>query len=163
MKGLLCEICLKGEVLCKECSKKNLSRDALEILRYLHSLSKKASSLEQVEIEDIITSENSVIIVAKEGDAKKIVGRKGNIVKKLSSITTKEVRVIERSGNFEKIAENLILPAKIKRINTLFLPSKEIKRVFISNESKILMPYAEKEFKDIMRKASGKEVEIIYE
>jgi transcription antitermination factor NusA-like protein len=163
MKSPICNVCLAKEVLCKKCLSKNLSKEALEILRFLYALSKRAKSLENIEILDVMNYGDSIILVAGKGDGKKIVGRKGNIVKKLSSIIAKEVRVIEKSHDFEKMAENLLLPARISRINTLFLPEREVKKIFIPAESKPLMPYSEKEFKEIVKKTLEKDVEIIYE
>lgn len=167
MKTPICGVCLKSEILCNGCQRKidtgELPVEAVEVSRMLYELSKSITSLENVEIKDMIGNEDVFIIITKEGDAPKVVGRNGKIVKKIANIVDKPVRVLGDSDSIEDVSRNLIAPLDIESINTVFTPEGETKKVIVDKEKKNRVPISKSLFKEVVKDLTNVEVELSFE
>ena len=88
METSICGVCLSSDMLCSECQTKldqgNITEKDVAVSRFLMILSDKVKSLSDIKIIKIIDSE-CLIIVSKIGDAAKLVGKNGFVVKALAS------------------------------------------------------------------------------
>lgn len=146
MKVLLCEVCLKSSTLCKTCKEKvkneNFSKGEIDVFRSFYRLSKKLKLLEEVEIKRIF-GKDKLIIVTGKGDAPKLIGKKGKIVKKISSFLKKNIRVIEENSDIKSFVQDMIYPIPVLGVNIVYgknkkyvvrIPKEEEPNLFVSPE-----------------------------
>jgi len=160
-------MCMKSDFLCSGCSQKliegDLSETAIDVSRTLFKLSEKVPSLQTATIHQVITTADSLVILTGEGDGPKVVGKSGKIVKMLAEKTSKSVRVIENSNNFEEIIRGLIFPVQVQGINTLFSAGGEKKKVVISLKDKGRIPFNDLSFRNVVQKLTNREAVLCFE
>jgi len=166
MKAAICEVCLDNDMLCEGCSKKleegEISERAVEISRYLYSLTDDYDYLDDVEVNEIYVGEDVIIIVASEDDVGKVVGKGGEVVKDLASEFQRAIRVVEKDGDIEKFARNLLPDVKVYSVNRVFSPDEDYYRVIVDPEDKKRIMLKEKEFSDIMERIVGVKAKIAF-
>ncbi|HIQ49728.1 MAG TPA: hypothetical protein EYH56_00880 [Nanoarchaeota archaeon] len=127
----ICEICLKSEVFCPVCEEKlrkgKLEKIDIEVAKFLESLKEKFKVLKDAQIYKVVKTNENIIIIARKGDASKIIGRNGTIAKLLSKEFKQPVKVIEFSEDLKEFLNNLVFPASIEGINILYKRDGEIK------------------------------------
>ena len=137
MHSAICGACLKSDILCSSCQKKiddkSISAIEFEVARFLSSLEGKIKSLESAKIIKVVDC-TALIIVAAKGDAAKIVGKQGSVVKMLARRFGKPVRIVE-AGNISDFINNLIIPASAK-VNTAYVNGKECYRIKVLGHTK---------------------------
>lgn len=141
MKTPLCERCLESEKLCADCKKKLedglISETEIKVSRFLYNLSKEHPSLRDIVIKKTFTDEDEVVILVRKGDASKVIGRGGDVAKKISKeLRKKNIKVIEEEKDFKQFVQSIISPARLKGINILYLPTKELYRVRINKSDR---------------------------
>lgn len=160
MKTPICNVCLKSDILCNGCQRKlkdgSLTQTGVEVLRFLYELSDSISNLEDVEIEQIITDPNVILILTAEGDAPKVVGNRGRVVKKIAEKFERPVRIIEDTTPRE-IAEGILSPVEVKGVNTVYKKEGEAKKVVIDEDDLRRVPFSQERFKELTKELAGKE------
>ncbi|MFB6217210.1 MAG: KH domain-containing protein, partial [Candidatus Aenigmatarchaeota archaeon] len=107
----VCEVCIEEGTLCNSCREGlevDMEEDALEVSEFLESLKEEHSYLEDVEVKRIYTCGKVLVIVAPAEDVGKVVGRGGEIVKKLADEWDRSIRVVEYSEDPKKFARDLL-------------------------------------------------------
>ena len=164
MKAPICDVCLTSDILCKvdeeKLKKGIITASDVEISRSIYELSKHVKPLKDIEIKKIIKAKNLIVIICAEGDASKIIGKSGVIVKKLSKHLGKPVRVIEEARDIKDFIYKLFAPIPVLGVNILYTPEKEIYRVKIGKKKS---PISNETFKEIMKELYDIEAEIISE
>ena len=167
MKAPICEICLKNDILCSGCNAKleegKITPVDVEVSRKLVKLEEKIPSLKSVELKKVIETRNSYILVVKKGDAPKIIGKRGSVIKKISEVLGKDTRVIEETKNLEELLQNLVKPANIKGINILYTPEGEIYRVRIPATYRRLIHLSKNDIEVVATLATSRKVEVVFE
>ncbi len=163
MKAPICNVCLSSDILCKVDKEKLetgiISESDVEISRKIYRLSKTLRPLRNITIKKIVETENFIIIICKIGDVAKIVGRSGVIVKKLSRVLKKNVKVVEEAKNMKDFIQKLLFPIPIIGTSILYTPEKELYRVRIPSSRIPLMPL--NEIITAVKVVYGNEIEII--
>src|SRR6056297_525747 len=99
MKIPICGVCLKSEILCNGCQRRidsgEVPEEAVDVLRMLYDLSDSIPSLKDVNIKKVMSNDDVFIMITEEGDAPKLVGRRGKIVKKIADMVDKPVRILD--------------------------------------------------------------------
>jgi transcription antitermination factor NusA-like protein len=166
MQSPICEVCLKSDFLCSACQEKlnsgKISQIDIEISRYLYDLSEKMRSIRDVKILKIIDC-GTLIILTGRGDAAKLVGRDGVIVKKIAKDFKKSIRILEEAPSFENFVENLIFPASISGINTLFKENEEVYRIRIPSTQRNQILVTPEGFSKIIFNFYNLKAEIVFE
>lgn len=138
MKAPICNVCLKSDVLCSQCSEKleegEISELDIEVSRKLKELSNQHGSLKDATIEGTYEAENVVVIITGPGDGAKVVGRSGEIVKEVADEIGKPIRVVEDSESDREVINGLLSPGEIKSINTVFKPDGQGKKIVVDEE-----------------------------
>ena len=105
MQTTICEVCLKSKILCNACqdklSKGIITKGEIEISKYIFKLSEKMRSIRNVKIIKIINSD-VLIIVTGRGDAARLVGKGGSVVKLIAKKFRKSIRILEEASNFKE-------------------------------------------------------------
>ncbi|MFB6158591.1 MAG: hypothetical protein ABEJ95_02910 [Candidatus Nanohalobium sp.] len=155
MKAPICNVCLKSDVLCSNCEEKKekgeINELEIKISRKLKELSEEYGSLRDSEILNIYDTENVVVIVTAEGDGAKVVGRSGEIVKKVAEEIDKSIRVVEKSDSDREVIKGLLSPAEIESVNTVFSPEGEHKKVVVDEEYEGKINMSVEELEDIIK------------
>ncbi len=165
MKTPICEICLHSDTLCPECKEKvnsgKVTACDIRIARNLFSISREVKDLDNVEIIKCMESPNLIVVICKEGDAGKIVGSNGIIVKKLASILQKQIRVVEEPKDKEDMIKKLLHPVPILGINVLYTPHGEMLKVIIPKNKR--SPVPDERMSDIMKKIYDQDMVVVPE
>jgi transcription antitermination factor NusA-like protein len=167
MKTPICNVCLKSDVLCSNCEEKKENGDIneleIKISRELKDLSDEYGSLRDSEILNIYDTSNVVVIETAEGDGAKVVGRSGEIVKKVASEIEKSIRVVEKSENDKDVIKGLLSPAEIESVNTVFAPEGEHKKVVVDEEYEGKINMSTEELEEIIEKITGTYYQLSFE
>ena len=166
MQTPICEVCLKSNILCSACQSKldkgSISSDEIEVARYIYNLSDKMKSIRDVKIMSII-NRDALIIITGRGDAPKLVGKAGAVVKKIANKFKKSVRILEEVSNLEEFVEELIFPAPVNGINTLYRNNEEIIRIRIPAVQKNHLLIKPECFSEIISNFYNKKAELVFE
>ncbi|HDI07197.1 MAG TPA: hypothetical protein ENF76_02405 [Candidatus Bathyarchaeota archaeon] len=126
MKTALCKFCLQSGILCKKCESKvksgEITQTDLKIARILLSLEKNFPSLQDVYFHKAVEADGTLAIIVGQGDASRLLGYGGKIIKTLMEKTGRTVRVIEYGTSDRKFLEDLFVPLSVVTINTIWLP-----------------------------------------
>lgn len=167
MKAPICNVCLKSDVLCSQCEEKlkdgDISELEIKISRILKELSNEYGSLRDSEIEHVYDTENVLVIVTAEGDGAKVVGKKGEIVKKIAEKVDKSIRVVERTEKDRDAIQGLLSPAEIKSINTVFKPEGESKKVVVDESYEDKISLSKDELEILIEKITDTPYELSFE
>jgi len=167
MKAPICNVCLKSDVLCSKCEEKlengEITDLDIKVSRVLKELSNEHGSLRDSEIVKAYDTENVVVIVTGPDDGAKVVGRKGEIVKKVADEVGKPIRVVEKAENDRDVINGLLSPGEIQSINTVFKPEGESQKIVVDEgfEDKINMTREDLEM--IIQEITGEEYELAFE
>ena len=166
MQAPICEVCLKSNILCSGCQDKlntgKISQKDIEISRYLYDLSERMRSIRDIKILKVVDC-GTLIIITDVGDAAKLVGRDGVIVKKIAKEFKKSIRILEEAPTFKGFVENLLSPAPISGINTLYKEDKEVYRVKIPSIQKNNVIISPEIFSQIISNFYNLKAEIVFE
>lgn len=167
MKAPICNVCLKSDVLCSGCEEKleegEISDIEIKVSRILQDLSNEHASLRDSEILKIFDMENVVVIITADGDGAKVVGRSGEIVKKVAERIDKSIRVVEKSGEDLETIKGLLSPAEVESVNTVFSPDGQSKKIVVNEEFEGKINLSIEEFEDIIDAVTGEEYQLSFE
>jgi len=166
MQTPLCGICLKSDILCSGCQEKVdsgiIAKDEVEVLKYIYKLSEKMKSIRDVKIMKVSNS-NALIIITGRGDAAKLVGKSGAVVKKIAQKFKRPIRVLEEVSNLKDFVEDLIFPTTINGINTLYRGNEEIIRIRIPDVHRNHLLINQESFSRIVSDFYNKKAELVFE
>lgn len=161
----ICDKCMESEGLCTYCKKRvdegKITACDIRVSRNIHQISKEMPDLKDVEIIKSIESPELIVIICKKGDAGKIVGSNGIIVKKLSKILQKSIRVVEEPEGKNDFIEKLLHPVPILGINILYTPHGEMIKAVIPKGRRPQVP--DEHISDIMKKMYDQDLVIVNE
>lgn len=167
MKAPICNVCLKSDVLCSGCEEKlengEISEIEIEVSRVLQDLSNEYASLRDSEILNVFDAEKVVVIVTAEGDGAKVVGRSGEIVKKVAEELDKSIRVVEKSNDDIETIKGLLSPAEVESINTVFSPEGQTKKIVVSEDYEGKINLSIEEFEEIIAEITEEEYLLSFE
>lgn len=166
MQAPICEVCLKSDILCSGCQERlsagKISQDDIKIARYLYALSDKMRSIKDIKISRVVDC-GTLVIITGRGDAPKLVGRKGVVVKKIAKDFKKSIRILEEAPSFKDFAEEIISPASVSGINTLFRDNKEVYKIRVPANQRSQVFITPENFSQLMSNFYNLKVEIVFE
>jgi transcription antitermination factor NusA-like protein len=156
MKTELCSFCLKSGMLCQKCSAKVKAGEItdldLKIARHLLLMEEKYPSLQNVCFHKAVDANRTIALIVGHGDVARLLGYGGKIVKTLSEVTGKSVRVLENGADDRKFLEDLFTPLSILTINTIWLPDGTTEtRVILRRKRGSQLPFDLAAIKEIAR------------
>ncbi len=136
VKTPFCNFCLQTGMLCSLCQSKiergELSKLDEKTAKDLLELENEYPSLKDIEFIKGVEVGPLIVILVGIGDLPKLIGGKGKIVRALGKKLGKKVRVAEATSQTKKLIEDLLTPATVLGVNTIFLPDGEmVKKVRI--------------------------------
>jgi len=168
METPLCSDCLEtDDELCEQCSQKlddgEIEQVTVDLVRMLHDLSTDIPTLEDIEVQDVRTATDAVVVITGKGDGPKVVGKNGEVVKQLAERFDRSIRVIENSGNPQEVIENLLEPVDIEGINTVYKPGGTELKVVVSEDDRRRVPISQDDFRVIVQELTGEEYSLSFE
>ena len=159
MKAPICNVCLNSDILCMACKKRlekgEVTQSDIEVSRIINEVGKTFKPLSEVEIKKVIEGKNIKVIICKKGDGARLVGKNGVMIKKLSKLVGKPIRIVEESGDVKEFIENLIKPVPVVGMNVIYRPGKEVLKVIIPRGRKI--PMSKESFSEVISLTFGKD------
>lgn len=166
MQTPLCDKCLTSKNLCDTCQGKlesnKIRKEEIDVSKFIYGLSKKTKSLQDIKIVKVIDC-GILLIITGRGDAARLVGKGGSVVKLIAKKFKKSIRILERASNFRDFVEELITPANVSGINTLYRDNKEIYRVRVPEFQKNHLLLTQEDFSQVISSFYKREAEIVFE
>lgn len=166
MQAPICEVCLKSDILCSGCRAKldsgKISQKDVDVSRYLYGLTERMRSIRDIKVIRAIDC-GTLLIITGVGDAAKLVGRNGVIVKQIAKEFKKSIRILEEAPDFKDFIEGLISPASISGINTLFRENQEVYRIRVPATQRNQVMISPEGFSQVMSNFFNRKVEIVFE
>ena len=110
----------------------------------------------------IIDSE-CLIIISKIGDAAKLVGKNGFVVKALAKEFKKPIRILEEADTLKNFVESLVSPISISGVNTLYTPEGEVYKFRIPSNHKGRLNITPESFSEIISDMYDCKAELIFD
>ena len=141
MKIPICELCAQSKVLCSGCEHKlkegritDADVAASSILVDLREKF-KLDSAGFTRALDL----GRVILIFTQGDVGVLIGRDGKVVSELSHRLGKKVRIAEHGGDVKKTISDVVMPARLMGINTIYSGGGRVYKVrLLSSEMRDL-------------------------
>lgn len=158
----ICDICAKTGVLCTACESKlqegKISKLDIELSRALYDLGGGGIGFERV-----IDTEKFIIVLAQKDGIGKIIGKGGDNIRILSNKFGKQLRVIG-TGDMEGTIYDLVAPARILGINTVYKQNGEIiRKIRINKKDKKKLRMDISEIQKLIGSVTKDNIEISFE
>jgi transcription antitermination factor NusA-like protein len=136
----------------------------IDMAKELLSFEDKTPSLKEVDFKRAIDTGSMIVVMVGPGNLPEALGPKGKIAKELEKRFNKKIRVIEENSNIRRTIEDLVTPAILLGINTLWLPDGSLeKKVRLSlNDSKRL-PTDIHIIEETVKSLTGERIRIVFE
>ncbi|MFH1473572.1 MAG: hypothetical protein ABIE55_01630 [Candidatus Aenigmatarchaeota archaeon] len=166
MQTPLCHDCLTSKNLCDTCHSKlennELTEKEISVLRFIYNLSTKTMSLQDIKIVKVI-DRGVLLIITGRGNAARLVGKGGAVVKLIAKKFKKSIRILEEASNIKDFVEELVTPAKVNGINTLYRDNEEIFRVRVPEIQKNHLLLSQEDFSSVISSFYDKKVELVFD
>ncbi len=163
MRMPICEECVMGDNLCEECQKKIDNKEVSELdvklSRTLYKLYQK-NVIGDPSFERTIATKDFIIIITRS-NVSTLIGKGGRIVRILSDKMGKKVRIVKK-GDVKTVINDLIAPARMAGMTTLYTPDEEKQRVLIPNEDRRKILLSEESIKQVLKEICGTNIDIKY-
>ena len=137
MKLPICGDCLEADKLCSACEGKissgEIQHSDVELARALHKLSFAHPQVEKSEISKTHSHDDLMIIEVPRGGAGHIIGKKGAIIKELSSSMQKRIKVIEETTDKRDFIKKVLHPAELKGLTVGTSNRKQVYKIRLRN------------------------------
>lgn len=166
MQTPLCDNCLISKKLCDDCqeklNRKEITENEINVLRFINSLSSKTHSLKDIKVVKVM-DRGILLIITGRGDAARLVGKGGAIVKQIAKKFKRSIRILEEASNLKEFIEELVTPANINGINTLYRDNEEIFKVRVPEMQRNHLLLSQEDLSNIVSRFYDRKVEIVFE
>jgi len=165
VKYPLDRICVKSGVLCPNCQRKvdsgEVSREEIPIMKALMELEEEIKELRKGNyVKSFDFGDEVIVILRGEWEESEI----DKISKELSAKLGKNVKILLEGEGVKKLMEQLLYPASILGINTLWLPDGSEQMVIrLSKRDRKYLRGKEEKYKKFISAIVGKNIEITFE
>jgi transcription antitermination factor NusA-like protein len=164
----ICKICAKTGVLCNSCQTKleedEISQIDIDLANYLIELEGRFSGLKDANFYRSIDMGNVLIVLVGKGEISSFIGPRGKVIKLLQEKFGKNIRIIEKVGDLKKTIEDLIVPAKLLGMNTIYLPTGEVEskaRLKLGDQNRL--PASPETLEEIIYRLTKERIRIAFE
>jgi len=166
MKFPICQVCLKNELLCNGCAEKVgqalIKADELELYRRLNKFLGKQSNLKDVEIKRA-AGKKTIIIVTRNEDISRLVGKGGSNVKKLAKELGFPVRIVAQPPDIRDFVTEVLFTVPILGVNILYKPEGKIFRVRVPRRLRTRLPVSSEILASMSRSLYDTEIDVVFE
>ncbi|WXG45576.1 MAG: hypothetical protein WED05_02585 [Candidatus Atabeyarchaeum deiterrae] len=168
MKTPICTIDIKSGFLCGRCQDKLekglITQLDIDMAKELLSLEDKNPSLKDVEFKRAVDTGQMVIVIVGQGNLPEALTSKGKVIKELEKRLSKKIRVIEENSNIRRTIEDMVTPAAVLGINTLWLPDGSLeKKVRLSANDSKKLPADIQVLEEAVKSLTRERIRIVFE
>ena len=158
MKAPICGICLNSDMLCMACKRKfdsgEITESDIRVAKIINDVAKNFKPLGEITLKRVIEGKNVALIICGRGDVAKLIGKDGIMIKKLSKLAKKPLRVVEETDDIREAVKSLLYPVPLVRLNILYRPEGEVLKVVVPRGMHI--PISKEAFAEIVKLMFGK-------
>ena len=165
MKTPICQICLKSGILCAKCQERFdaglISPLDLEISRLLLKLENQYPSVKKIYLQRTTKVGNMTVLQVSKESIPILLTSKASVIRYLEKQLRTSIRVIEYTKSPTKVAQDLLYPARIAGVNTIYLPdgtNEVIIRVLREDEERL--PSDTKLLREAIEELTGRMIRI---
>jgi transcription antitermination factor NusA-like protein len=167
MKGPFCNFCLQTGILCGKCQSLidsgELTNVDITVAIELNKLEQRYNELKDITFFRAVEVGSLIVVLVGESDLPVILAHRGKIIKELEKNLRKKIRVLETSSSTGKMVEDLLAPAEIAGINTIWLPDgTKVKKVRVRGQHGKL-PASVDTLEDVVQKLTDEPIRIVFE
>lgn len=166
MKFPICQVCLKNEILCNGCAEKvgqaEIKIDEIELYRRLNKFFANQSSLRDVEIKRVV-GKKTIVIVTREEDVPKLIGRDGYNVKKLAKELNAPLRIVAQPSDLRDFITEVLFTVPILGINILYKPEGKVFRVRVPKTHRTRLPVSSEILTSMSRSLFNADIDVVFE
>jgi transcription antitermination factor NusA-like protein len=135
----------------------------IKIAKLLFELETKYPPLQKISFHNAYDVDGVLAIVVGNGDLQRFFSDGGKIPREISDLVRKRIRILEKKGDTRGFLEDLLAPAPITAINTIWLPDGSTEtRVIVSGRSRRL-PLKVSVLKELAKKIRGITLRVAFE
>ncbi|MBM1154625.1 hypothetical protein DRN94_001955 [archaeon] len=141
METVICKTCLRMEVLCPHCEELlrsgNVSREYLAVARKLLDLEERGlSELSKVELRNVFVTDRMMILLLNPEGLQALRGRIRQIARVLEREFGRRIRMVGDYRDIRDFLEDLIYPAPVITVNTIWVPdgTQEIRLIVYASD-----------------------------
>jgi transcription antitermination factor NusA-like protein len=157
---------MKNELLCNACAEKvgeeEIKKEEIEVFRELNKILKNQKSLKEVEIKRAIGN-NTLIILTRDEDVSRLIGKEGSIVKKLAREFNKPIRVVGEPSDIDTLVNDVLFSVPIMGINIVYKLEGKTFVVRVPKKYRTRLPVSSGILANISKKLLDKNVDVIFE
>lgn len=165
MKLPICELCSKTNALCSGDEQRLREGKITETDVSISRLLRQLGSTYNLESADFYKSIDldKVVLVLTRGDVGVLIGREGKVVAEISAAVGKKVRIAEVSGDLRKTVSDIVMPARVMGINTIFREGRKIFKVRFAKSEIKQLPVDVATLEKAMRQLFETDVSVVFE
>ncbi|WXG42943.1 MAG: hypothetical protein WED04_02515 [Promethearchaeati archaeon SRVP18_Atabeyarchaeia-1] len=136
----------------------------IDVAKELLSFEDKTPSLKDVDFKRAIDTGSMIVVLVGHGNLPEALGPRGKILKELEKRFNRSIRVIEENSNIRRTIEDLVTPATVLGINTLWLPDGSLeKKVRLNLSDPKRLPTDIHVIEETVKSLTGERVRIVFE
>lgn len=168
MKTPICEVCMKSGILCPGCQQKldrgEVSELDVKVSRALHKASAKNKELRDITFERSIQVDGLAILIVGRDDVHAFTGKGAKVVKTLANRVDMNVRIVGNLDNPRQVADDLIRPARLLGVNTVYRVDGEKQyKIRVAREDEEKMPLSLEDLQELIERLTSQEVTVVFE
>ncbi|HUT81554.1 MAG TPA: hypothetical protein VMZ29_10165 [Candidatus Bathyarchaeia archaeon] len=151
MKTAICTFCAQTGMLCKDCQTKlnsgEITNTDVKIAKTAIEFEKHFPNASKVTIIKAIERPSFILLLVTPGSMRFLTGGSADFDKRLERALNKPIKIMEKSKNLRKVADDVFSPALISGINTIFVPKRSAVpgKSSVDEETIVLFAPTEKE------------------
>jgi transcription antitermination factor NusA-like protein len=165
METPICGICAKSEELCSGCRAKLRTGEITELDVQVSELLYKINEEHNLSLASFTRAIDlgKVVLILTKGEVGILIGRQGKVVSQLSSALGKRVRIAQHSGDVKKTIGDIITPAKLLGVNTIYSASGQHYRIRVLKSDQRVLPIDIPSLEKVLNSIMGAQVQISFE
>jgi len=161
----ICKSCAWAKTLCPQCSQElnsgNISNLDVEISRILYRIN-ETHNISRASFCKSINFSN-VVVILTDCEPGLLIGKRGIVVSAISHALNRRVRILRKDSDVKRLISDLISPAKLVGINSVYSNKSEKFKIRIQNDPKSPLYLDVPTLQSVIKSWLKKDVELFIE
>ena len=161
----ICKSCAWAKTLCPQCSQAlnsgAISALDVDVSRILYRINETHNISRASFVKSINFS--NVVVILTDCEPGLLIGRRGVVVSAISHALNRRVRIVKKDSDVKRLISDLISPAKLIGINSIYSHGNEKYRIRIQRGQKDTLYLDEVTLQSVIKSWLKKDVELLIE